>query len=102
MILGHPSAAKSTSSRREYTKKDLESLDILIRDIQADPKRVRLLQILGHQLELLINEGRPDLHSLYTSLKAETIVSEEECRELSAIFALEAVSYSCAIKEVTD
>lgn len=70
----------------------MEQLDIMIKDIQADSKRMGLLQILGQQLELLINEGRPDLHSLLTSLEAGLLVSEEEYRELRATFSLEAVS----------
>jgi hypothetical protein len=69
----------------------------MIENIKSDPKRVRLLQILSEQLELLINEGRPDLHSLFTSLKAGALVSKEECRELTATFALQEVSYSCAM-----
>jgi hypothetical protein len=39
----------------------MEQLDVMIKEIQADSKRMRLLQILGQQLELLINEGQPDL-----------------------------------------
>lgn len=73
-------------------------LDVMIRDIQADSKRIRLLQILSQQLELLINEGLPDLDSLFASLKAESLVSEDEYRELRVAFALEAVSHSCAVK----
>lgn len=81
---------------------DGEQLDSMIKDIQADSKRVRLFEILGQQLELLINKGQPDLHSLYTSLKAETLVSEEELRELRAIFALESVRCSARHEEITD
>jgi hypothetical protein len=40
----------------------------MIKDVQADSKCVRLLQTLGQQLELFINEGQPDLRSLFTSL----------------------------------
>jgi hypothetical protein len=54
---------------------------------------MRLLEILGQQLERLINEGKPDLHSLFTLLSVESLMSEEECRELMATFALDAVSY---------
>ena len=70
----------------------------MIEDIQADSKCIRLFQILGQQLELLINEGRPDLHSLFNSLKAETLVSEEEYGELRATFTLEAVRIPRAMK----
>jgi hypothetical protein len=79
-----------------------EQLDSMIRDIQADSKLVRLFDILGQQLELWINKGQPDLHSLYISLEAETLVSEEELRELRAAFALESVSYSAWHEEITD
>jgi hypothetical protein len=92
MIPKYPSAAKNALSRRQYTKKDVEQLDSLIKDIQTDPKRVRLFQILNHQLELLINERRSNPHSLFISLKAEIFVSEEEYREFRANFVLETVS----------
>jgi hypothetical protein len=59
---------------------------------------VQLLQILGQQLELLINEGKSDLHFLFTSLEVETLVSEKKYREFRANFSLKAVSYSYAIK----
>jgi hypothetical protein len=86
------SSAAKEYPRREYTKKEAEQLDVIIKDIQADLKRVQLLQILGQQLELLINEGQPDLHSLFTSLKAEHLVSEEEYTKLRVTFSLETVS----------
>jgi hypothetical protein len=95
----YTSAAKSSLWRRELTKTEVEQLEIIIENSQSDPNYLRLLQILGEQLELLINEGRPDLHSLLTSLEAAALVSEEECRELRAAFALEAVSDSCAMKK---
>src|SRR4030095_845811 len=77
---------------------DAGQLDILIRDIQADSKRMQLLHILGHQLELLINEGRPGLQSLFTTLKVEALVSEEEDRDLRANFSLKAVRYPYTIR----
>jgi hypothetical protein len=82
----------------EYTKKDMEQLDVMIKDIQADSKRIRLLQILGQQLELLINEGQPDPDALFASLKTEILVSGEEYGELRATFSLQAVSPSRAVK----
>ncbi len=72
----------------------------MIKDIQTDAKRMRLFQILGKQLELLINEGRPDLDSLFASLKTDALVSEEECSELKATFAMETVRFSCAVKRL--
>ena len=74
----------------------------MIKDIQTDSKRVRLFQILGHQVELLIDKGRPDLDLLYASLKAENLVSDGEYRELRATFALDAVSCSVPYEGVID
>ena len=81
---------------------DTEHLDVMIKDIQADSKPMRLLHILGQQLELLINEGRSDLAFLFASLQTETLISEKEYGELRATFALEAVSPSLRRKEATD
>jgi hypothetical protein len=58
---------RGTRLQRNRVKVPL-SRDIMIKDVQADSKCVRLLQTLGQQLELFINEGQPDLHSLFTSL----------------------------------
>jgi len=38
----------------------MEELDVLVRNIQADAKRIRLLDILDQQFRLLIT-GKPDL-----------------------------------------
>jgi hypothetical protein len=62
-------------------------LDVLIGNI-ADAKRIRLLDILGQQFRLLITR-KPDLESLLSSLKAEALVSEEDCGNLKLTFALE-------------
>jgi hypothetical protein len=76
----------------------MEQLDVMIKDIQVDSKRMRLLQVLGQQLELLINEGRPDLDALFTLLKTETLVTEEEYGELRVTFALETIGPSRAVR----
>jgi hypothetical protein len=54
---------------------------------------MRLLYILSRQLELIINEGRPDFHSFYNSLKKENLVSDKKFREFRLIFTLNMVSY---------
>jgi hypothetical protein len=71
---------------------ETKQLDNLIEDAKANLNYMQLLRILGQQLEVLINEGKPDLNTLFTSLRAETLVSEEEYKELTITFALEAVS----------
>ena len=75
----------------------MEQLDLMIGDVQTDPKRMRLLHILGRQLELMINEGCPALHSLYDSLKKENLVSDEEFRELRLTFALRLIKISSGV-----
>lgn len=77
---------------REYTKKSGEQLDVLIGGIQADSGRMKLLQILGTQLEQLVNEGHPDLWGLYDALNEEELVSQEELQDLRTKFALDSVS----------
>jgi hypothetical protein len=68
------------------------TLDNLISKIRADTNQMRLLDVLGGQLKLLIDEERPDLRVLLTSLKAEALVSEEDYNELKAAYALDMVS----------
>jgi hypothetical protein len=70
-----------------------EQLEGLIKDVQADPRRVRLLRILGQQLELLVNSGQPDITRLFTSLREEALVSEVEYEELKVAFFSEAVRF---------
>lgn len=69
-----------------------EQLDRLIRDIQADERRMTLLRILGPQLEQLVCKGRPDLHALYDGLCQERLVSQREMQDLRETFALDSVS----------
>lgn len=66
-----------------------EQLDVIVGGIQQDPGRIH---ILGRQLEDLIAEKGPDLHVLCNTLREEKLVSKEECRELHAILAVDAVS----------
>ncbi|KAK5042846.1 hypothetical protein LTR84_012801 [Exophiala bonariae] len=73
-----------------------EQLDVMIRDIQKDPRRILLLDILGRQLEDLIAEKSPDLHELCETLRAENLVLEEECQVLHAILCVDADAVSKA------
>jgi hypothetical protein len=79
------SVVKVFSSHRRYIKKTKAELAVLVRDYQADPKQIRLLNILGPQLKKFINEGKPDLDCLLSSLKAEDLVSEEDCKGLKSV-----------------
>jgi len=69
---------------------DMGELEVLVGNIRADTKRVRLLDILGQQLRLLITD-KPNLGSLLSALKAEALVSEEDYGDIKLTFALEAV-----------
>jgi hypothetical protein len=84
--------AEDKSVDREYTKMSVEQLDVLIRNIQADSEKMKLLQILSQQLEQLVHEGRPDLHAFCDALKEERLVSGEEFKKLGTTFALDGVS----------
>ncbi len=91
VLFSHKFEVLNIFSCRQYTKMSNEQLNVLIRDIQADEKQIRLLHVLGQQFELLINRGRVDLNCLFASLQAEGLVSEEEVDGLKSTFALEAV-----------
>jgi hypothetical protein len=69
-----------------------KQLDELIKNIQADPRRMQLLGILGTQLERLVGEGQPDLHALYDGLRQQKLVSQKELEHLRLTFALDSVS----------
>ncbi|KAA8652085.1 uncharacterized protein ATNIH1004_000989 [Aspergillus tanneri] len=73
----------------KYTKMSMGQLDILVREIQADPRHMKLLKILSSQLERLIKDGSPDLHMFYRDLQEAELISESEIRELQMACALE-------------
>ncbi|CEL07121.1 uncharacterized protein CDV56_101378 [Aspergillus thermomutatus] len=73
----------------EYTKMSMNQLDDLIQSVQADPQHIKLLQILGPQLERLVNIGSPDFRVFLTSLKEAGLILEDEARELQVTFPLE-------------
>jgi hypothetical protein len=49
--------------------------------------------MLGKQLEVLIYQGRADIHSLLLSLREDNLVSKEEHRELKERYALDEVGH---------
>ena len=71
-------------------------LDSFIEVLEADPKWIRLLQILSRQLELFIYEGNPDVQGLYDALEEEGLVSKIGLQELRQTFALDTVSHSAS------
>lgn len=81
---------------------NMEQLDALVKGIRADPKRVRLLDILGSQLELFINTGQSDIDCLLASLEAEALVSRKDCEELKIAFAPDRVCKPLTHHEVID
>jgi hypothetical protein len=70
----------------------VEQLDVLIKNVQADSEKMKLLQILSQQLEQLVHKGRPDLRAFCDALKEERLLSREEFRQLGATFVLDGVS----------
>ncbi|KAL4869551.1 hypothetical protein BDV12DRAFT_196177 [Aspergillus spectabilis] len=73
----------------EYTKMSTKNLDDLVHSVQADPQHKELLQILGLQLERLVNNGSPDFREFLTGLKEGGLISEDEAQELQVTFPLE-------------
>jgi hypothetical protein len=53
---------------------------------------MQLIHILDHQLEILINEGKPDFPVFLISLKEESLISAEKYKELSTYFTLNMVN----------
>ncbi|KAE8399780.1 hypothetical protein BDV37DRAFT_259679, partial [Aspergillus pseudonomiae] len=72
-----------------YVKSKIEQLDTLVKDIEADTRYMKLLQILSPQVEQLVKNGSPNLHIFYEDLKKAELLSENELRELEECFALE-------------
>jgi hypothetical protein len=62
-----------------------EKLDIVVKGIQADAKRIQLLQILGQQLELLINESTVTIACSICS-KTEAMYTDITVRPVHPIF----------------
>ena len=95
----HFSVVKVFFSRRQYTKITMEQLDVLVRDIRADTKRIRLLDLLGRPRSLrptarVINKRGTTRPRLLACFMAEALVSEEDHGELKSAFALDCVCRS--------
>ncbi|KAL4864639.1 hypothetical protein BDV12DRAFT_200881 [Aspergillus spectabilis] len=72
----------------EYTKRSNTHLNDLVQHIQADPQHMKLLQILGPQLERLVNHGSPDFRKFLVDVQQEGLISKDETQELQVAFAL--------------
>lgn len=70
---------------RQFVNLSDKALQESIRDIQADQKYMELLQILGDQLELMLNNGEPDPGILLDSLQDSDLLSPVEYGELSTL-----------------
>lgn len=69
-----------------------DEFEKIVESFQADPRQVQLLSILGEQVQLLVDEGRPKLSSFFASLESNLVVTPEEASRLYADFGLETVS----------
>jgi hypothetical protein len=76
---------------RDYTKKDTELLDYIIRHIQTDSKYIKLFKILSEQLERFIIERQPDIHFFYIITVKEDLLSEHKHKEIISQFLFEIV-----------
>jgi hypothetical protein len=77
---------------REYIKMKDDEFENIAENFQADPRQVQLLSIIGEQVKLLVDEGRPNLSSFFASLESNLVVTSEEASRLYADFGLETVS----------
>ncbi|KAK4233952.1 hypothetical protein C8A03DRAFT_38303 [Achaetomium macrosporum] len=73
----------------EYLKMKDDEFEKIAENFQADPRQVQLLSILGEQVQLLVDEGRPNLSSFFASLESNLVVTPEEASRLYADFGLE-------------
>ena len=78
---------------RSYAKASKETIHMITTLFQADPQKMELLSILDEQVELLAEEGRPDLSRFFNSLEAHSITSAEGVSRLRAEYGLETVSW---------
>ncbi|KAG9240040.1 hypothetical protein BJ878DRAFT_431158 [Calycina marina] len=72
-----------------YAKASKENVDKIAALFQADSRKMDLLSILDEQVELLANEGQPDLSRFFDSLEVHSIIPPEEVSSLRAEYGLE-------------
>ncbi|KIM93127.1 hypothetical protein OIDMADRAFT_138353 [Oidiodendron maius Zn] len=75
-----------------YAKASKENIDKVVALFEVDRQKMELLSILDKQVELLVNEGRPDLSRFFDSLESHSITPSEEVSSLRAEYGLERVS----------
>jgi hypothetical protein len=77
---------------RDYTKMSEEKLDHWIEKTREDFKQKELWDILGPQLDRLVETGSPDLQAFYEDLRKKRLVTEEEIKEMKMCYPLDSVS----------
>lgn len=77
---------------RNLTKMSEESLDNWIEKTKKDANQKKLWQILGPQLDGLVENGSPDLVAFYEDLRKEDLVKEEEINKMKISYPLDSVS----------
>lgn len=75
-------------------------LDTLVKDIQADNRRMKLLQMLRPQLEQLVGGRSPSLHMYYKDLKEVELLSENDLCELQIRTSLEGLGNQTKIVRI--
>jgi hypothetical protein len=69
-----------------------EKLDNWIEKTKEDANQKLLWQILGPQLDGLVENGSPDLGAFYEDLRTKQLVTEEEIKEMKTSYPLDSVS----------
>ncbi|KAF7173935.1 hypothetical protein CNMCM6106_008021 [Aspergillus hiratsukae] len=73
----------------DYTKMSEEKLDDWIKKTKDDFKQKELWEILGPQLDRLVEKGSPDLQAFYKDLRKKQLVTEEEIDEMNICYPLD-------------
>ncbi|KAF7166574.1 hypothetical protein CNMCM6106_002349 [Aspergillus hiratsukae] len=73
----------------DYTKMSEEKLDDWIEKTKEDTNQKLLWQILGPQLDRLVENGSPDLQAFYEDLSKKELVTEEEINEMKICYPLD-------------
>ncbi|THC90366.1 hypothetical protein EYZ11_010167 [Aspergillus tanneri] len=68
----------------------IERLSKVVEAIEAEPTHMRLLRILNQQLEYLVHD-RPRMSEFYEDLKNDSLLPENEIRELEVLYPVDEV-----------
>jgi hypothetical protein len=69
-----------------------KQLDAMIEDTQSSHREMELYRILSRQVEQLVHEGSPDLHTFYKDLESEELIPAWQVNQWKKEYVLDSVS----------